>query len=119
MPNKWVDNSDYFGPDRRRRSAGKRWSDRRHHDETGDLPPLGALLRRLRVQMLGLASPEDRRHALQLLNGAIGEASRQGMLECAGALQAADRALREYGAAAASQIDAKIVEAMDHASAGR
>jgi hypothetical protein len=113
MSPKWVDNNDYFGPDRRRRPGPKRWSDRRRHNETQELPPLGALLRRLRVQMTGLRTPEDHRHALQLLNAAIGEAQRQGLMQCARALQDADRMLRSIGPSASAKADELIVEAMN------
>lgn len=119
MPSKWVDKTDYFGPDRRRRTGPKRWSERRRHDEARDLPPLGALLRRLRVQMSGLATAEERRHALQIMSAAISEAQRQGLRACAGALQEADRALRQGGASAASFADEKVVEAMNAAALER
>ncbi|MBY0563590.1 MAG: hypothetical protein K2P58_05310 [Hyphomonadaceae bacterium] len=113
MPNKWVDKPDYFGPDRRRRPGPKRWSERRRHNESQDLPPLGALLRRLRVQMSGLRTPDERRHALQLLSAAIGEAQRQGLRDCVGALQDADKVLRQGGQSAASLADGKLVDAMN------
>jgi len=117
MATKWVDNTEYFGPDRRRRSA-KRWNDRRRLDESADLPPLGALLRRLRVQMVSL-TPESCGHALQMLSGAISEANRQNFRHCVAALQAADSIIRQNGASGAARADALIVEAMDHAGAGR
>lgn len=119
MVNKWVDNAEYFGPDRRRRPATKRWGERRRDDEAGQIPPLGALLRRLRVQMLGITGKDDHVRALQLLNGAISEASRLGYRQCAAALQAADRALREHGSKGVNTADAKILEAMDHAGSAR
>jgi len=117
MTTKWIDNTEYFGPDRRRRSA-KRWGDRRRHNEATELPPLGALLRRLRVQMVGL-TPSQCGHVLQMLNGAIGEANRQGLRRCANALLAADAAIRQSGSSAAAIADAHLVEAMDHAAGGR
>lgn len=119
MANKWVDNTEYFGPDRRRRPASKRWGERRRDDEAGQIPPLGALLRRLRVQMLGITRNDDHIRALQLLNGAISEASRLGYRQCATALQAADRALREHGPKGVTIADTKILEAMDHAGGAR
>ena len=117
MTSKWVDNNEYFGPDRRKRSGSKRWSDRRRDNATSDLPPLGALLRRLRVLTQNLASPDDRRRALQIMSGALREAHRLGYPQCAAALQAADRALREPGGAGAA--DTSIVEAMNCLAAGR
>jgi hypothetical protein len=118
MSKKWVDNHDYFGPDRRRRPASKRWGDRRHDNAVGDLPSLGILLRRARVQMLS-AAPDDRRRALQLLSAAVSEANRYGYLRCAEALQSADRILRAGGPHDVAAAEAKIVEAMDHLSAER
>lgn len=118
MASKWVDNTDYFGPDRRRRSGSKLWNERRRLDEAGDLPPLGAMLRRLRVQMIGLR-PEGVAHALQLLSGAIAEANRQGFRQCVASLFAADRALRQNGPSGAVAADAHLLQAMDHAGAHR
>lgn len=117
MASKWIDNTEYFGPDRRRRPA-KKWNDRRRHDEAAELPPLGALLRRLRVQMVSL-TPEGCPHALQLLSGALSEANRQGFRQCVAALQSADAAIRQYGPGAAARADALLVEAMGHAAGGR
>jgi hypothetical protein len=117
MANKWVDKREYFGPDRRRRGPSKRWGDRRRDDEAGELPPLGALLRRLRVQMLGLSTAADQHRALQLLSAAIGEANRRGFRHCGAALQAAESLLRAGGDSSA--IEAKIAAALDHAGAGR
>jgi uncharacterized membrane protein len=117
MATKWIDNTEYFGPDRRRRPA-KKWNDRRRHNEATELPPLGALLRRLRVQMISL-TPEGCGHALQMLSGAISEANRQGFRQCVAALQNADAAIRQHGPRAAAQADALLVEAMDHAGSGR
>ena len=118
MAEKWVDNPDYIGPDRRRRSGPKRWKDRRHLDETASQrPALGALLRRLRVVLTGLALPDDRRKALQLIGAAITEAERQHFYKCADHLKAAERMLRAGDDFAA--IDVRVVEAVDRASAGQ
>ncbi len=116
MADKWVDNSGYIGPDRRRRSGQKRWGDRRRFDATEKYPPLGALLRRLRVQLLGMYSPDDRARALQLLAGAMSEALRQHLFECAESLKRADKMLRTGPAGDLSQVDAAILEAMEKAS---
>ncbi|HYD87341.1 MAG TPA: hypothetical protein VEA80_07695 [Vitreimonas sp.] len=115
---KWVDNSDYFGPDRRKRSGSKLWNERRRRDEAGDLPPLGAMLRRLRVQMVSL-TPEGVPHTLQLIAGAIAEANRQNFRQCAAALYSADSALRQSGSSAASIADAHVLDAMEHAGSRR
>jgi len=120
MPdNKWVDTNGYLGPDRRRRPTNKRWGDRRQLDETTKPPALGALLRRLRVQMTSVAVQQDRSRALQLLRAAITEASRQNYPECLAALKAADRILRIGTPAEAHKVDALITEAADHAGEGR
>jgi|GEM_PF-1952903 len=118
MATKWVDNTDYFGPDRRKRSGSKLWNERRHHNDAGDLPPLGAMLRRLRVQMVSLTT-DAVPHALQLITGAIAEANRQGFRQCASALYEADAVLRQRGAAGANTADTHLIEAMDHAGGRR
>lgn len=115
MASKWIDIADYFGPDRRRRA---RRADRRRDDDVGAPAPMGVLLRRLRVQMLGLANPAGRRMALQLLNAAIGEADRLDLRDCSAALQAAQRIIRAGGDCGPA-ADAKIAEAMGHACARR
>ena len=118
MPTRWVDNSNYFGPDRRRKPA-KRWNDRRRHDESGQPPPVGALLRRLRVRVAG-PSTEDRRHALEMLKAAIAECSRLGWNRCAATLVRVDELLRtDSGREALARADALIVEALEHAGVGR
>jgi hypothetical protein len=118
MPTRWVDNGDYFGPDRRRKPA-KRWNDRRRLDEAGEPPPLGALLRRLRVRVAG-PSAEDRRHALEMLKAAISEATRRGWRECAATLVNVDQLLRtRSGRDTIADADSLIVQAMDYAGAGR
>ncbi len=114
MADKWVDNPGYIGPDRRRRSGPKRWADRRRFDATEDHPPLGALLRRLRVQLMGMYSPDDRTRAMQLLAGAINEALRQRLFECADSLKLADRLLRTGAAGDTSKVDAAVLDAMAH-----
>lgn len=119
MATKWVDNNEYFGPDRRKRGTSKLFGERRKYDETGELPPLGALLRRLRVQMLAISTGEDAARALPLLAGAIAEANRLGYRQCAATLMDVDRILRQQGARAAQTADVKLIEAMDHAGARR
>ena len=119
MADKWVDTNAYLGPDRRRRPMNKRWGDRRQFDDTTQPPPLGALLRRLRVQMTSVAAHDDRARALQLLRGALNEAERMHYSQCADALKAADRILRLGTPAEASKADAFIAKAADHAAEGR
>jgi hypothetical protein len=87
MNRKWVDNEVYFGPDRRKTGLGKRWGDRRSFDDAGDAPPLGAVLRRLRVHLSDITTPDDRRRAYDLARFAAAEAERQHMPACAGPLR--------------------------------
>jgi hypothetical protein len=118
MPSRWVDNTNYFGPDRRRKPA-KRWNDRRRQDEAGEPPPVGALLRRLRVRIAG-PSAEDRRHALEMVKAAISECSRLGWYRCAATLVRVDDLIRgDGGREAVARADVLIVEALEHAGAGR
>jgi len=116
MPNRWVDNSAYFGPDRRRKPS-KRWNDRRRLDEAGDPPPLAALLRRLRVRVAG-RSADDRRHALEMLKAAIAESARLNWRQCHAALLDADEIVRT-GSKSLSAADDLIVQALEHAAFGR
>ena len=119
MADKWVENNGYVGPDRRKRPGPKRWSERRRHDETGAAPPVAALLRRLRVQLIGMYTPEDRRRVQQLLLAAIHQAQRQRMFDCADALKRAEHLLRTGPAGDLSKADAALLEAMTLASANR
>ncbi|MEZ5994128.1 MAG: hypothetical protein R3C25_00080 [Hyphomonadaceae bacterium] len=114
MGQKWVDNEVYFGPDRRRRDASKRWSERRRYNDAAERPPLGAVLRRLRVQISVVGSPEQRRHLLDLAKFALSEAERQYLPECADHLR---EALRHITLAQYDAADAHIVEALVFANA--
>lgn len=87
MNRKWVDNEVYFGPDRRKRGLGKRWGDRRSYNDAGEPPPLGAVMRRLRVQLNNARSPDDRRRAYELAKFAATEAERQHVTGCADCLR--------------------------------
>ena len=88
-------------------------------DESGDPPPVGALLRRLRVRIAG-PSAEDRRHALEMLKAAISECSRLGWNRCAATLVRVDDLIRsDGGREAVARADALIVEALEHAGSGR
>lgn len=116
MAEKWVEQSGYIGPDRRRRSGPKRLLDRRRIDNTSAAPAVVALLRRLRVQLLGIYSSEDRLRVLQLLNAVIHEAHRQRMFDCVDALKRADAILRSGPAGDVNKADAAVQEAMAHAS---
>ena len=87
MTRKWVDNEVYFGPDRRKAGLGKRWGDRRTFDDAGQAPPLGAVLRRLRVHLSDIQTPDDRRRAYELARFAAAEAERQHLPACADPLR--------------------------------
>ncbi len=119
MRDKWVDSYGYFGPDRRRRSEKKLWGNRRSLDEATQLPSLGHLLRRVRVQVMDLSTPDDRRRTLQILAAAINEAERLHYFRCADSLRQADRLLRHAGRTDVQAIDARLVEAVDFAAAQR
>jgi hypothetical protein len=119
MREKWVDTHGYFGPDRRRRTGKKPWKDRRSLDESGQLPSLGHLLRRLRVQAMDLSTPEDRRHMLQIMAAAINEAERNQAFQCADKLKQADRLLRLSGGADMAALDGLLTDAMNYGSANR
>jgi hypothetical protein len=87
MIRKWVDNEVYFGPNRRKSGLGKRWGDRRSYDDAAEPPPLGAVLRRLRVHLSDIATPDDRRRAYELARFAASEAERQHLPDCADPLR--------------------------------
>lgn len=119
MADKWVDNTQYFGPDRRKRPTQKRWSDRRRYDETSDRPALNQMLRRLRVTLLGVSVSDDRKRIQQLFAAAITQAERQGFRRCAESLRKADQSLRLSAAINTDAADAHLIEAMDHCTAER
>ncbi len=48
----WIDCDSYFGPDRRSRSGGLRWNERRKHDCAADPPSLNVALRHLRLRAI-------------------------------------------------------------------
>ena len=108
MNRKWVDNEVYFGPDRRTR-GGKRLGERRAYDDAADPPPLGAVLRRLRIRLTENASPTNRRHAMQLLSLAIAQAGMLGLGASAAALR---RAAPLISSDKFQQAEALVVEAM-------
>lgn len=116
MRDKWVDNSGYLGPDRRRAGA-KRMFDRRKSDETAARPSLPAMLRRLRVLVVDFGGSDNRVRIMALLNAAITEAETMRMLSCADALTQAKRALASPQTA--SRAESFIVQAIDRAAEGR
>lgn len=109
MKSKWVDNEVYFGPDRRKGGLGKRWGDKRSYDDAGEPPPLGAVMRRLRVQLNGVASSDDRRRVYELARFAASEAERQRLPECADQLRAVLDAVKvgDFTAADAAVMQAQ------------
>lgn len=111
MNRKWVDNEVYFGPDRRLRGGSKRWGDRRTYNDAADPPPLGAVLRRLRVRLSEDTNSTNRHHAMQLLNLAIVHAETLRMADCAGALR---RAAPLITADLFEDADKLIVDAMEY-----
>ncbi len=119
MADKWVEQTGYVGPDRRKRPGPKRLMDRRRRDETSASPGVNALLRRVRVQLLGIYSAEDRLRVLQLLSATTQEAHRQRLYECAKALQQAERLLRSGPSGDVTAADAALQQAMSLAADGR
>jgi len=111
MNRKWVDNEVYFGPDRRLRGGSKRWGDRRTYNDAADPPPLGAVLRRLRVRLSEETNSSNRHHAMQLLNLAILHAETLHLSECAAALR---RAAPLITADHFEDADRLVVDAMAH-----
>jgi hypothetical protein len=111
---KWVDNEVYFGPDRRKRPL-KRWGERRRVNDAGEPPPLGAVLRRLRVLMLD-QSPTARLRAQQLARLAQTEAEKLRWLDCADEIKAAALLMNKGDVGAA---DARLVAALTLASSQR
>lgn len=108
MNKKWVDNEVYFGPDRRNGGLGKRWGDRRSYDDAGAPPPIGAVMRRLRVQLNSVLSGEDRRRVYDLARFAASEAERQHLPVCADHLRVVMDSIRTGDFTAA---DAAVMQA--------
>ncbi|MGE0294506.1 MAG: hypothetical protein AB7P97_19305 [Hyphomonadaceae bacterium] len=116
MRDKWVDTRNYFGPDRRVRSGQKRWGEKRRLDEASEPPPLAAILRRLRVQVMNMPTPDDRRRAHQMIAAAVHQAEHLRLYACADALKRADHELRNIRGANATALEALLNEALDHAA---
>lgn len=108
MTRKWIDNEIFFGPDRRQGGLGKRWGDRRKFDEAGEPPPLGAALRRLRIQLNGISTPEERRRVYELARFAVAEAERQHLAACANHLR---DVLNAIAAGDFTSADAAVMQA--------
>jgi hypothetical protein len=108
MNRKWVDNEVYFGPDRRKRGLGKRWGDRRTFDDAAEPPPLGAVLRRLRVYLSDIATAEDHALAQEMAQFAVAEAERQQLPACAAHL---NEVMALIGAGDFTAADARVMDA--------
>lgn len=120
MRSKWVDNTDYIGPDRRRASPGLRWRERRRFDETTpEPPPLGAMLRRLRVQILGMQSAADRLHVMQLAAAAAKQAEVQRSFPCADIIREVSREVMRANlqdATIRASLDSRLIDALNIAA---
>jgi hypothetical protein len=112
MKDKWVDNNDYFGPDRRD-GRGGRLRNRRQADDTIEPPSLASTLRRLRVLLGNPVRETAYERALHLLAAGIDLATRTGKQECLHALQRADQMLRDRPNDFDS-AEAAVAEAMAH-----
>ena len=119
MIKKWVDNEVYFGPDRRQRDGGKRWGDRRHLNDAGEAPPLGALLRRLRVMVTDADDAHRRGRMLQILGLAISESDRQHMRECSDRLLEIRKLVAANAAGTTARVDQLLAEAITISQAPR
>lgn len=114
MPSKWVDNEFYFGPDRRKGGLGKRWGDRRQLDDAAEPPPLGAVLRRMRVLLVDIRTADDRQKIVRLGSLAVTEAEKLRKLACADQIK---EAIRLLNAGDVPGADARVVDAMALAAA--
>lgn len=119
MNRKWVDNEVYFGPDRRHRDGGKRWGDRRRLNDAAEPPPLGAMLRRLRVMLTDLSAPDRRRRALDIANLAVREAERLHQPECARCIADAARLISASATDQTIRIDELLTRAQGLAQGPR
>ncbi|MGE0596353.1 MAG: hypothetical protein AB7P07_08305 [Hyphomonadaceae bacterium] len=90
MSGKWVENGNYFGPDRRR-AGQRRLLDRRKQDDARDLPSLGVLLRRLRVQTVAARTDNERDQAIKLAAAAAAQAKKFNQPACVDKIQQAVR----------------------------
>lgn len=116
MPSKWIDNSDYVGLDRRRVSERRLFKERRKFDESGETPSLPSMIRRLRVQLLGLNTPQDKAHMLQLARAAISQAQAQRKLGAADLIKEAAglvHASRATDPKFIETVDAKLIQALN------
>ncbi|MDX2276063.1 MAG: hypothetical protein NW206_11495 [Hyphomonadaceae bacterium] len=119
MRSKWIDNSDYIGPDRRRITERRLFKERRKFDETGEPPSLPSMIRRLRVQLLGLHTPHDKTHMMQLARAAILQAQTQRKIATADLIKEAAslvHSARHIDPALAQLVDAKLIDALDKAN---
>ena len=93
MADKWVDNDAYLGPDRRRSRGSRLLRERRKGDDSGNPPPLNALLRRARVSLLGMTSPTDKERTIQLVRAAMEVSERLQHSACTAQLREVWRAV--------------------------
>lgn len=67
----WVDNTSYYGPDRRRKAAGLRVRERRRYNAACDPPSLPIALRQLRMRILDARGPSAAQFSDRLQGVAI------------------------------------------------
>ena len=119
MASKWIDNPDYVGQDRRRSSERRLFRERRKFDESGDQPSLLSMIRRLRVQLLGLTTSNDKTHLMQLSRAAINQALAQRKIGAADLIKEAAamvQAARTMDSNLVQAADAKLIRALDLAA---
>lgn len=81
MSRTWVDEEEYFGPNRREEGR-MRWRERRRKDSAKAPPSLGSVMRRLRVQAANVTSDEQRLALIEHLQAAVQLAELLGMIHC-------------------------------------
>ena len=81
MSRTWVDEDEYFGPDRRDEDR-LRLRERRRKDKAKAPPSLGSVMRRLRVQAANITSDQQRAVLLEHLQSAVQLADMLGMAHC-------------------------------------
>jgi hypothetical protein len=108
MRGKWIDNTDYIGPDRRRVGDKRLFKERRKFDESGEPPSLPIMIRRLRVQLLGLSTQQEKTLLLQLARAAITQAEVQRKPRAADFIKEGAKMIQ-----AAYTLDSRLIQAVD------
>lgn len=119
MRGKWIDNSEYVGPDRRRASERRLFKERRKFDESGEPPSLPAMIRRLRVHLMGLKTPQEKQLMLQLARVAITHAEMLHKMGAADLIKEGAKMVQSahtIDSALVQKVDGKLIEALNQAN---